>query len=402
MLLPNLPTQLPDETLYSLAARIRLLNGLRTDRDACAILFGDLYGQRVADIFADLAHFCAVTSNSYGSSQDVVNSATVLPFFLRLGSWPGLGRPVTHVGMAAASPDLPENHGLASISNGYPHLWRWCPACKSSDLREHGVSFWHRSHQLPGVGICTLHLKPLREVPVPFRQRQQNFMLPDNISSLLRTDHTVVSISVQEPYPRLAQLAESILRDTSPPLAPGSVQATIIDEIAERGLVTRGKIRKNEFAEEVSHYFAAISLWEPVVAFFGRANLVRLARELTESVQMRPALHNLLLIDWLFGSWALFRKRCTWRIVMDAEFKGAVPRQSEYLAMAELDQWEQLRASHRRICMAFLRRRSAATRTMLWKVHPRSCRWLTLHDAGWIEKMLPVTSWRAYQQLNLF
>lgn len=401
-MLSNLPTHLPDETLYSLAARIRLSNGFRADRDACATLFGDSYRLRVADVSADLANFCVVTVNSYGSSRDVVNAATVLPFFLRLGSLPGIGRSVVHMDMAVTSSDLSVNLGLASISNGYPYLWRWCQACTLADLREYGVSFWHRSHQLPGVGLCALHSKPLREVFVPFRQRQQSFMLPGNASSLLRISHTVVSVDVKEPYSRLAYLAESILRDSSSPLAPGAVQATIIDGMAERGLVTRGgQIRKNEFVDEVSHYFSAISLWEPVVTFLSRENLMHMARELTESVQMRPALHNLLLIDWLFGSWALFRERCAWRITMGVECKGNVAGQAVCRTLSENNKWEKLRASHRRNCMAFLGQYPAATRTLLWRTHPRSCRWLTCYDEDWLGKMLPATSSHMFRQLNL-
>ena len=34
---------------------------------------------------------------------------------------------------------------------------RFCPACKSSDLKEHGYSYAHRSHQIVGIKACHLH-----------------------------------------------------------------------------------------------------------------------------------------------------------------------------------------------------------------------------------------------------
>ncbi|MFM0350689.1 TniQ family protein [Paraburkholderia sp. RL17-347-BIC-D] len=39
---------------------------------------------------------------------------------------------------------------------------RFCPQCLREDLQQHGESYWHRSHVLPGVYTCTNHRLPLR------------------------------------------------------------------------------------------------------------------------------------------------------------------------------------------------------------------------------------------------
>ncbi|MGB8416784.1 TniQ family protein [Paraburkholderia sp.] len=38
---------------------------------------------------------------------------------------------------------------------------RFCPQCLREDLQQHGESYWHRSHVLPGVYTCTNHSSPL-------------------------------------------------------------------------------------------------------------------------------------------------------------------------------------------------------------------------------------------------
>lgn len=38
---------------------------------------------------------------------------------------------------------------------------RWCDDCVRSDLQTFGCSYWHRSHNLPGVLVCATHHLPL-------------------------------------------------------------------------------------------------------------------------------------------------------------------------------------------------------------------------------------------------
>ena len=48
------------------------------------------------------------------------------------------------------------------VSDHCPHR-RFCRQCVSNDIRRWGESYWHRSHNLPGVRICSEHLIPLVE-----------------------------------------------------------------------------------------------------------------------------------------------------------------------------------------------------------------------------------------------
>ena len=48
--------------------------------------------------------------------------------------------------------------GLAKYKCGpSPRSPRFCPECVRVDKRAHGFAFFHREHQLPGVGVCWLH-----------------------------------------------------------------------------------------------------------------------------------------------------------------------------------------------------------------------------------------------------
>ncbi|MGQ7935451.1 TniQ family protein [Paraburkholderia sp. D1E] len=44
---------------------------------------------------------------------------------------------------------------------------RFCPQCMREDLQQHGESYWHRSHVLPGVYTCTNHSSLLLGTAIP-------------------------------------------------------------------------------------------------------------------------------------------------------------------------------------------------------------------------------------------
>jgi hypothetical protein len=57
-------------------------------------------------------------------------------------------------------PTDPTNSSLLLPSES-PHL---CPQCVSEDMDFHGISYWRRVHQLPGVDHCVKHMTPLIKV----------------------------------------------------------------------------------------------------------------------------------------------------------------------------------------------------------------------------------------------
>ena len=41
--------------------------------------------------------------------------------------------------------------------NGENRYLRYCPLCVEKDRQLYGESYWHRSHQLTGVSVCSKH-----------------------------------------------------------------------------------------------------------------------------------------------------------------------------------------------------------------------------------------------------
>lgn len=54
----------------------------------------------------------------------------------------------------------------------------YCPVCASQDAQNHGTTYWHRIHQLPGVECCPVHNARLIEVDLPERPHIKKGFLP--------------------------------------------------------------------------------------------------------------------------------------------------------------------------------------------------------------------------------
>ena len=191
-------------------------------------------------------------------------------------------------------------------------------------------------------------------------------------------------------------------------------QAVILDELSARGFITKnGNIRRDLFAYEMGHYCQPLTHLESFRPFIMEASFLRLARDLVTVDYVRFPIQFLLLIDWLFGSWSLFREQCAWRRVMDNGERELFHKQpvttggAGHLINAPNSVPTRTNLSkagekHRSACLTFTKERPTASRTDFWRANQKSCRWLTQYDALWIDKQLPSTTKAAHAQYSFF
>jgi hypothetical protein len=121
--------------------------------------------------------------------------------------------------------------GFALWSGGHARL---CRDCVAEDLSHHGVSYWRRSHQLPGVTWCTKHYRPLSEL------RCQNAFSKSPSVALSE----VVDVSTREVYTatksevvnRYVSILEGLLENARAPVHTAGVAYLIRNQAAARGL----------------------------------------------------------------------------------------------------------------------------------------------------------------------
>lgn len=392
----RLPKQLPDETLYSLFARIHRLNNYDNARKCCAVLLGDEERIHVADSRFNPLHFDSATGGFYGGVRHIFREMTSTGFFQRLGTHPAVEVPRPSRANDADASSV--SNGLAALSNGRAHIWRWCPSCLERDHDVYGVAYWHRKHQLPGVVVCNEHQTPLIEATLPYRVRQQEFIMPGRLPHWVR-DKLACGTGLPPAATSLAHFAEQILLDDAAESSPECIRGALVDGLAEAGLVSpSGRIRKKPFIAEWTSVYADMAELTEFAARLNKRCLPNLAEALNRQGSLLPAATTVMLADWLFGSWQLFKEHCRWRTA----FHFAEPIRKRRLDKVANICPEDVCKNHRDTCVQFLNSYPGATRRDFWVTHPKSCRWLHAHDLQWLQQQLPTTRRGSVMQLELF
>lgn len=158
---PGLPLRwLPDETLYSLCCRYHNVSGNRLASTTCKQLFGHPNQGSAHDFPAHLEHFLRVAGPVLGSFEDLIYLRTLLPFYLRFAEHHLVER-VIAAAMHGTAGSFKFQLGLLTSRFRANHPLKACPTCIVTDKQEHGIAYWRRSHQFPGVWACPRHQQRL-------------------------------------------------------------------------------------------------------------------------------------------------------------------------------------------------------------------------------------------------
>lgn len=149
---------LPDEILYSYAARLRGLNSLRDPRRTLERFFGSRKMIPSVDLptHLDAAFEGIGLPESFKTVADLINRATLFPyyrFFMERDRWDR----VFAIARGNDGKGLKTLVGLVASGLGASTVLRSCSNCNRESWARDGAVYWHRAHQLPFVSVCHVH-----------------------------------------------------------------------------------------------------------------------------------------------------------------------------------------------------------------------------------------------------
>lgn len=164
---------LPDETVYSIAARYTLASGIVTPSNTAKILFGYARGGFPHALPGGIGHFARAFNSVLGTPREIIVSHTVAPQLVVARS-PDV-REATYLAMEGAhTGTLKAKLGLLASGFGGALPLKACRACMDEDEQTNGLSYWHVSHQLPGTWICAKHAV-LLDISMAMRSGQARY-----------------------------------------------------------------------------------------------------------------------------------------------------------------------------------------------------------------------------------
>ncbi|WP_232353994.1 TnsD family transposase [[Bacillus] enclensis] len=131
----------------------------------------------------------------------------------------------------------------------------YCKECVSEDIEKVGETYWHLSHQLPGVFICTKHKSFLRESNLEFRSKKRfEFYLA---SEKIR-DHSNTSIKGLKCYEQLSQIASECVYLASKNLnfSLKNVQKIYRNLLLRQGYISgHGRVNQKKLAKDFERFY---------------------------------------------------------------------------------------------------------------------------------------------------
>lgn len=213
-MLAYFPTLYEDELLYSGIARYHLVSGNKTQRQTVE----DLFGNRSVCATTDLpSHLLSLADNlncKYTTDQ-IINNHTLFPYYTFFMNKKKIYQVRSLMENGSRQGKVHASLGLLASSIKMPSKLRFCTECYKTDS-EICEPYWHRSHQLPGVIICPLHMSILKVSTVEYSTHHHKFsFVPLEMHSELNYTEPVIDTDWWDHLSFIAVQSDLLLQSQS-------------------------------------------------------------------------------------------------------------------------------------------------------------------------------------------
>ena len=368
-----LPMPFVDETLASLVVRLGRINGFANWVDAMPTVFPGYHGNSLFNTPIDLPTLCSQTRGAYGGPETVIRDMTLLDWLAVLG-WLS---PEYSADLATGR-DRATVKQLSFPADGVP---RYCPECRTRELDTLGVTYWHRTHQIPIVLVCPEHRVQLCDARASALRTLFSAPLPGDVDGPIHNRPSFETRS-QSFWETVSVFTTNAV--LAPVLFDGEfVRATLIDALRERRLTSdRGVVRVQEVAyllrETSGEMPRSLAVSERAKSCF-MENIVKSICQ----PQRRTPFGQMIVMSWLFGHWSAFLEWYRWIRAFGNPYATSSRLNNAGNALGAMT------SQCREKCVAYLREHPEGTRFSFTRADYRTFRWLCRNDSDWLDDVLP-------------
>ncbi|MDR7867743.1 MAG: TnsD family transposase [Sporomusaceae bacterium] len=296
-MLPFFPSPYPDEILFSICSRYHDWNHSPFFKRTLAGLIGENGGCATVGFPSHIGRLINfLPSGTTLTAEGLINQHTLFPLF---------------------RPFLPVNRGdmilrymigeqgrllyqtVGAMASGIPMLryLRYCQQCIREDINILGEAYWHRVHQVPGVGVCPTHYCKLSKSEIcisPLSNKTIFYSVPTEVMRCSSVEPEVFAF----PRTDIAKAVQWLLKGESPVVGLENIRQRYVDLLYKKDLATfRGRIRQKEVAEAFNRFFSADFVDETFSAIESNQTETWLSRLLQKPrTACHPIRHLLLML----------------------------------------------------------------------------------------------------------
>lgn len=248
-----MPQLLPDELLYSLLGRLVGYNALGGPRVCLELLFGskDVIPSIDLPTLIESLHHRLGSLSPCASADGIIDTGTIYPYhrpFLTIERHEA----IRQILLRGGGKGLKTLLGRVANRFGANLPLQYCQECNEESIARHGVPYWRKSHQLPGVKCCATHRIDLISHTRPSSSTdRQRLILPTHTA--VRQPFRISSCSQQVNF---SVLSRDLLEAGLPALCPLERQAAYEVAIAALGFRThRNRIDHTALSAAVKTFY---------------------------------------------------------------------------------------------------------------------------------------------------
>jgi hypothetical protein len=255
-MLLHFPIPYPDELLSSINARYHQEVGNFSPKRTTDELFGKRTIRSVIDLPSNLDLLSKRLNNPLITSDYLINNHTLFPYY---GAF-FMNDQYENVRnlMKCEKGELIHTTSGISASTIKPKLFLMhCKKCVEDDIETFGETYWHRSHQLPGVFYCYKHETPLIVTKVPVKaENQHEYYLPLEDELLSNDTFIQVPSELVDTLINFSKVSNQLLDGAFRQNHSNSLQYHYINKLKKVGFATnKGYVRREEVYDSFKSKF---------------------------------------------------------------------------------------------------------------------------------------------------
>ncbi|MEZ9134367.1 TnsD family Tn7-like transposition protein [Vibrio sp. 10N.286.52.B1] len=246
-MLTHFPVAQKDELLTSILARFIQQMGIKDDKIALDILFGNrmivpspILQGHIAQLLDHVGHLWGV------HPKLIVERYTFLPLFkpfVESHRYKALQANLIH---SRVNPCL-SCAGIPASVIEWPTTYKICPLCWQEQSKNLGFTYWQRLFQAPGVNACPLHQSILIDTYIPIHSTHRHQF----VGASSYQCQTCFSEAAGPCELRLSEMVESLLNLKSSSISPAQWTFYYQKLARDVGMMTGARINHKEISDSV-------------------------------------------------------------------------------------------------------------------------------------------------------
>ncbi|EGD49575.1 Tn7-like transposition protein D [Ruminiclostridium papyrosolvens DSM 2782] len=268
------PTPYPDELLYSVFARYHVRAGNKSYKMTMGELFNSQTASAIVDLPCNIRNLVGnMPPKSLYNAEELIREHTLFPFYTAFLP-PERAKQIYNSMLGSRGGDIYTRAGIMANGISANRYLKFCPACASEALQQHGEMYWHRIHQVPFL-LCPIHKIQLLDSIVPCIGINKHEYISASPENCPKSEVKDLKPEIQQHLRTLTDLSQCLIDLSLPNRELEWFKFQYREILKTKGYASaNGTLRKKKLLSDFLEFYGAefLQLLQSPIKIFGDSN----------------------------------------------------------------------------------------------------------------------------------